>query len=102
MWQECVISVVTLALTASLLPMLRDADARIPMGTSLVTALGLFVKTLMFTSLGMGYAALGVGVGFVLWSVILYTKSGGRELLADRLAPTQVAAARADYSVADD
>lgn len=102
MWQEYTISVVTLALTASLLPTLRDPDARIPLGTSALTAIGLLIKTLMFASLGMFFVAFGASIACLLWSIILYTKSGVRERVAERRAPSRRHAGTADYAVADD
>lgn len=102
MWQEYTISAVTLVLTASLLPTLRDPTARIPIETSALTAGGLLVKTLMFASLGMTSVAICAGIGCILWSAILYTKSGVRERIADIRRPSQHSTATAEYTVADD
>lgn len=102
MWQEYVITAITLALTASLLPTLRDPDARIPIGTSALTATGLFIKTLMFASLGMVSITVGTSIGCILWTLILYTKSGIRERIAERRAPSNQTTGRTTRVPADD
>lgn len=101
MWQEYIITAVTLALTLSIIPTLRDSHARIPLQTSGLTALGLLVKAVMFGSLEMTLPAVGAGFGCVMWALLAYLRSGVRE----RLHPTGALTNRstvADYPVADD
>ncbi|MBX0295634.1 hypothetical protein [Haloarcula nitratireducens] len=101
MWQEYIITVVTFVLTLSILPALRDPNARIPLQTSGLTTLGLFIKAVMFGSLGMLSPAIGAGFGCLMWGLLAYLRSGVREQLYGIDAATTESAV-ADYSVADD
>ncbi|MFC4357531.1 hypothetical protein ACFO0N_06145 [Halobium salinum] len=81
MWQEYIIAAVTLVLTLSVLPTIRDHDARVPLQTSGLTTVGLLVKAVAFGSAGMTAPALGAGLGCVMWAVLAYLRSGVRERL---------------------
>lgn len=101
MWQEYTITAVTLALTLSTIPTIRDQHAKIPLQTSGLTALGLLIKAVMFGSLEMVYPAVGAGFGCLTWVILAYLRSGVRE----RLHATDTVAnesAVGDYAVADD
>lgn len=64
----------------SLVPTLRDEDAKVPLSTSVPSVFVLFFQTLAFTSLGMTASAAGTGMGFGLWTLIAKYKSpDGRE-----------------------
>lgn len=110
MWQEYIITAVTVVLTLSVIPTLRDGNARVPLQTSGLTAAGLMVKAVMFGSLGMVLPAVGAALGSGMWALLAYLRSGVRERLqATGAVPTTLTtkAARtdstvADYAVADD
>lgn len=101
MWQEYLITAVTLVLTLSIIPTLRDPHARIPLQTSGLTTLGLLVKAVMFSSIGMLSPAIGAGFGCLMWGLLAYLRSGVRERLSGTKTVTTESAV-ADYSVADD
>lgn len=101
MWQEYIITAVTVVLTLSILPTLRDRNAHVPLQTSGLTALGLLVKAVMFGMLEMPSPAFAAGLGSVMWALVAYLRSGVRE----RLHPSDVMVDRSsstDYAVADD
>lgn len=100
MWQEYVITAVTLVLTVSVLPTIRDRHAHVPLATTGLTTVGLFVKTLMFGSMGMVYPAAGAGLGCLMWALLAYLRSGVR----DRLVGTTPSSTStvAEFSVGDD
>ena len=109
MWQEYIITAVTVVLTLSIIPTLRDGNAHVPLQTSGLTAVGLMVKAVMFGSLGMVLPAVGAALGSGMWALLAYLRSGVREQLratgAARAVPTGVArtdSTVADYAVADD
>lgn len=101
MWQESLITAVTLALTLSVLPTIRDPHARVPLQTSGLTTVGLLVKAITFGSLGMVGPAVGATVSCGTWALLAYLRSGVRERL--RASPTSATDSPvADYTVADD
>jgi hypothetical protein len=101
MWQEYIITAVTLVLTVSVLPTVRDPHAHVPLTTSGVTTVGLFVKTLMFGSMGMTAPAAGAGLGCLMWGLLAYLRSGLRERLFGP-APSTPDSTVAEFSVGDD
>ncbi|MFC5972122.1 hypothetical protein ACFPYI_12350 [Halomarina salina] len=101
MWQEYIITAVTLVLTVSVLPTIRDRHAHIPLATSGLTTAGLFVKTLMFGSMGMTYPAAGAGLGCLMWALLAYLRSGIRERLVPSPPPTPDSTV-AEFAVGDD
>jgi hypothetical protein len=100
MWQEYIITAVTLVLTLSVLPTIRDHDAHVPLQTSGLTTVGLLVKAVMFGSIGMTAPAVGAGLGCVMWAVLAYLRSGVRERLDPLGARTESTVA--EFPAADD
>ena len=79
-WQDAVFLGGSIVIMISLVPTLRDEDAKVPLSTSIPSVFVLFFQTLAFTSLGMTASAAGTGMGFGLWTLIAKYKSpGGRE-----------------------
>ncbi|MFD1514082.1 hypothetical protein [Halomarina rubra] len=103
MWQEYIITAVTLVLTVSVIPTIRDEDAHVPLATSGLTTVGLFVKTLMFGSMGMTSPAVGASLGCLMWALLAYLRSGIRERLfpSTSTSPTPDSTV-AEFSVGDD
>jgi hypothetical protein len=101
MWQEYIITAVTLVLTLSVLPAIRDRHAHVPLATSGVTTAGLFVKALTFNSMGMTPPAVGAGLGCLTWALLAYLRSGVRERLFPT-APPATGSTVAEFSVGDD
>lgn len=101
MWQEYIITAVTLGLALSILPTLRDRHAHVPLQTSGLTALGLLIKAVMFGSLDMVSPAVGAGLGCGMWTLLAYFRSGVRERVHGPDS-TRTESAVAEYPVADD
>lgn len=79
-WQDAVFLGGSIVIMISLVPTLRDEDAKVPLSTSVPSVFVLFFQTLAFTSLGMTASAAGTGMGFGLWTLIAKYKSpDGRE-----------------------
>jgi len=75
MWQDLVFMVGSSLSIVFLAPTLRDADARVPLGTSLPSmAIGL-VYGLTFTTLGMTFSAAGAFAAGTMWSLIAVCRS---------------------------
>ena len=101
MWQEYIITAVTLVLTVSVLPTIRDRHAHVPLATTGLTTAGLFVKTLMFGSMGMTYPAAGAGLGCLMWALLAYLRSGVRDQFVGSTTPSSESTV-AEFSVGDD
>lgn len=101
MWQEYIITAVTLVLTVSVLPTIYDRHAHVPLATSGLTTAGLFVKMLMFGSMGMTPPAVGAGLGCLMWALLAYLRSGIRERLAS-ITSSPLDSPVAEFSVGDD
>lgn len=77
MWQDFVFMVGSALSIAFLAPTLRDADARVPLETSL-PSMGIgAVYACTFASLGMTFSALGSFSAAVMWSSIALLRSPG-------------------------
>mgnify|MGYP005810178521 CR=1 FL=1 len=101
MWQEYIITAVTLVLTVSVLPTIRDPHAHVPLATTGLTTVGLFVKMLMFSSMSMAYPAVGAGLGCLMWAALAYLRSGVRERLVGSTTRSSESTV-AEFSVGDD
>ncbi|WP_227374262.1 hypothetical protein [Haladaptatus halobius] len=75
MWQEYVFLAGSIVIMISLVPTIRDEEAKVPLRTSVPSVLVLFVQTLAFLSMGLTFSAVGTGMGFGLWSLIATYKS---------------------------
>ena len=75
MWQDLVFMIGSGLSIGFLVPTLRDANARVPIGTSLPSmALGI-VYGLTFATLGMTFSALGAFAAGLMWSLIAVARS---------------------------
>ena len=75
MWQDLVFMIGSGLSIGFLVPTLRDANARVPIGTSLPSmALGV-VYGLTFATLGMTFSALGAFAAGLMWSLIAVVRS---------------------------
>lgn len=74
-WQDAVFLGGSIVIMISLVPTLRDEDAKVPLTTSVPSVLVLFSQTIAFTSLGMTASAAGTGMGFGLWTLIAKYKA---------------------------
>nr|WP_237560595.1 hypothetical protein [Halostella litorea] len=75
MWQDLVFMTGSSLSIVFLAPTLRDADARVPLGTSLPSmAIGL-VYGMTFATLGMTFSALGAFAAGSMWSLIAVCRS---------------------------
>ncbi|WP_415379040.1 hypothetical protein [Halosimplex sp. TS25] len=91
-WQDLVFLCGSVFSLCVLLPTLRDASARVPLGTALPSAcIGLVYGTTFFT-LGMTMSAVGSTAAATMWSLIALLRS------PHRYNPTDGAAARAASS----
>ncbi|WP_436925890.1 hypothetical protein [Halosimplex amylolyticum] len=91
-WQDFVFLGGSVFSLCVLLPTLRDASARVPLGTALPSALiGLVYGTTFFT-LGMTMSAVGSTAAATMWSLIALLRS------PHSYNPTDGAAARAARS----
>lgn len=74
-WQDVIFMVGSLLTVVFLAPAVRDADARIPLATSLPKmALGA-VYAVTFASMGMTLAAVGLLATGIMWSLIATYRS---------------------------
>ena len=75
MWQDLVFMIGSSLSIVFLAPTLRDASARVPLGTSLPSmAIGI-VYGLTFLSLGMVFSALGSLAAGTMWALIAALRS---------------------------
>lgn len=75
MWQDLVFMVGSSLSIVFLAPTLRDADARVPLGTSLPSmAIGM-VYGLTFSTLGMTFSAVGAFAAGSMWSLVAVVRS---------------------------
>ncbi|ELY64610.1 hypothetical protein [Natronococcus jeotgali] len=78
MWQDLVFMVGSTLSIFFLAPTLRDASARVPLGTSLPSmAIGMVYGT-TFLTLGMTFSALGAYAAGSMWSLIATFRSPQR------------------------
>ena len=75
MWQDLVFMIGSSLSIVFLAPTLRDASARVPLGTSLPSmAIGV-VYGMTFLSLGMAYSAVGSLAAGTMWALIAMIRS---------------------------
>ncbi|WP_254762495.1 hypothetical protein [Natrinema marinum] len=75
MWQDLVFTLGSGLSIAFLAPTLRDASARVPLGTSL-PSMGIgFVYATTFFTLGMTFSAVGAFAAGTMWSLIALFRS---------------------------
>lgn len=75
MWQDLVFMIGSSLSIVFLAPTLRDASARVPLGTSL-PSMGIgFVYGLTFLTLGMSFSALGSLAAGTMWALIAMLRS---------------------------
>jgi H+/Cl- antiporter ClcA len=75
MWQDLVFMVGSSLSILFLAPTLRDASARVPLGTSLPSMIIGMVYGLTFSTLGMTFSALGAFAAGTMWSFIAVLRS---------------------------
>ncbi|AFZ72637.1 hypothetical protein [Natronobacterium gregoryi] len=75
MWQDFVFLIGSGLSVVFLAPTLRDATARVPLGTSLPSMAIGFVYGLTFVSLGMTFSAAGSIAAGTMWSLIALVRS---------------------------
>ncbi|QFU82219.1 hypothetical protein [Natronorubrum aibiense] len=75
MWQDLVFMIGSSLSIVFLAPTLRDASARVPLGTSL-PSMGIgFVYAATFGTLGMTFSAVGALAAGMMWSLIALIRS---------------------------
>lgn len=75
MWQDLVFMLGSGLSIVFLAPTLRDASARVPLGTSL-PSMGIgFVYAITFFTLGMSFSAVGALAAGMMWSLIALIRS---------------------------
>jgi hypothetical protein len=75
MWQDLVFMIGSSLSIFFLAPTLRDADAQVPLGTSLPSmAIGM-AYGMTFITLGMTFSALGAFAAATMWSFIAVVRS---------------------------
>lgn len=85
MWQDFVFMIGSGLSIGFLAPTLRDASARVPLGTSVPSmAIGI-VYGITFATLGMTFSALGAFAAGMMWSLIAIVRSP----TPDRPTPTR-------------
>ena len=85
MWQDLVFMLGSGLSIIFLAPTLRDASARVPLGTSL-PSMGIgFVYGVTFATLGMTFSAVGAFAAGMMWSLIALIRSPGGIGLSLRL-----------------
>ncbi len=85
MWQDLVFMLGSGLSIVFLAPTLRDASARVPLGTSL-PSMGIgFVYAITFATLGMTFSAVGAFAAGMMWSLIALIRSPGGIGLSLRL-----------------
>ncbi|WP_135535017.1 MULTISPECIES: hypothetical protein [Halostella] len=75
MWQDFVFMLGSSLSIFFLAPTLRDAEARVPLGTSLPSMIIGLAYGLTFTTLGMTFSALGAFAAGSMWSLIAVVRS---------------------------
>ncbi|MFC6719731.1 hypothetical protein ACFQGT_12905 [Natrialbaceae archaeon GCM10025810] len=75
MWQDLVFLIGSSLSIVFLAPTLRDASARVPLGTSLPSMAIGFVYAMTFMSLGMTYSGLGSFAAGSMWALIALVRS---------------------------
>ncbi|WIV67829.1 hypothetical protein [Natrialbaceae archaeon AArc-T1-2] len=79
MWQDLVFMVGSSLSIVFLAPTLRDASARVPLGTSLPSmAIGI-VYAFTFSTLGMTFSATGSFAAGTMWALIALFRSPGAQ-----------------------
>ncbi|ELY45667.1 hypothetical protein [Natronorubrum sulfidifaciens] len=85
MWQDLVFMLGSGLSIIFLAPTLRDASARVPLGTSL-PSMGIgFVYGVTFATLGMTFSAIGAFAAGTMWSLIALIRSPGGIAISLRL-----------------
>lgn len=86
MWQDVVFMLGSALSIVFLAPTLRDATARVPLGTSL-PSMGIgTVYGITFASLGMTFSAVGAVAAATMWALIACFRSPtGRALVGSRV-----------------
>ncbi|SIR94170.1 hypothetical protein [Natronorubrum thiooxidans] len=85
MWQDLVFMLGSGLSIVFLAPTLRDASARVPLGTSL-PSMGIgFVYAITFFTLGMTFSAAGALAAGTMWSLIALIRSPSSNVLSSRL-----------------
>ncbi|TYT60761.1 hypothetical protein [Natrialba swarupiae] len=75
MWQDLVFMIGSSLSIVFLAPTLRDATARVPLGTSL-PSMGIgFVYAMTFATLGMTFSAAGSFAAGTMWALIALVRS---------------------------
>ncbi|QSW98577.1 hypothetical protein [Haloterrigena alkaliphila] len=87
-WQDLVFLCGSLLTVVALLPTLRNANARIPLGTSVPKLTLAVVYTATFHSLGMTFSAVGLLGTAVAWSLVAYYRSPSGRLSLPRSRPS--------------
>ncbi|AGB15053.1 hypothetical protein Halru_0410 [Halovivax ruber XH-70] len=75
MWQDFVFMIGSSLSIGFLAPTLRDANARVPLGTSVPSMTIGIVYGITFTTLGMPFSALGAFVTGTMWSLVAIVRS---------------------------
>ncbi len=91
MWQDLVFMLGSGLSIVFLAPTLRDASARVPLGTSLPSmAIGLVYAATFFT-LGMTFSAAGSFAAGTMWALIALVRSPATPTVVRNTNPTLVA-----------
>ncbi|WP_247730957.1 hypothetical protein [Halovivax limisalsi] len=75
MWQDFVFMIGSSLSIGFLAPTLRDASARVPLGTSVPSMTIGIVYGITFATLGMTFSSLGAFVTGVMWSLVAVARS---------------------------
>ena len=75
MWQDLVFLLGSVFSIAVLAPTLRDATARVPLGTSAPSALIGLVYGATFFSMGMSFSGAGSALAGIMWSLIAFLRA---------------------------
>ncbi|WP_339105330.1 hypothetical protein [Haloterrigena salinisoli] len=75
MWQDFIFMIGSSLSIVFLAPTLRDASARVPLGTSLPSMVIGVVYGMTFLSLGMGFSAIGSLAAGTMWALIAMVRS---------------------------
>lgn len=84
MWQDLIFLAGSVFSIVVLTPTLRDSTARVPLGTSLPSALIGMIYGATFLSMSMSFSAAGSLLAGVMWSFIAYLRSPSADFLTDR------------------
>lgn len=91
MWQDLVFMLGSGLSIVFLAPTLRDASARVPLGTSLPSMLIGFVYATTFFTLGMAFSAAGSLAAGTMWALIALVRSPATPALVRNTDPALVA-----------